>query len=219
MLSVYKACWYAPTVGATARCNTFTLAKALAAINNSSARVINLSLGGPADPLLSKMLEQLVQQGRIVVAAMPPNERLDGFPNDVPGVLVVRSSSATPAMPGVLSAPGTDILTTQPNGRYDFTSGSSMATAHVSGMAALLLSLQPSMDAKALRALMQRTSKVSDGSCRSTPAPQCRRWRLTPDTQLTAPAWPSGFPCGCTNSVRRPRSIASPATCARGRWG
>ncbi|NEK66096.1 MAG: S8 family serine peptidase, partial [Xanthomonas perforans] len=45
MLSIYKACWYAPTVGATARCNTFTLAKALAAINNSSARVINLSLG------------------------------------------------------------------------------------------------------------------------------------------------------------------------------
>ncbi|NYI19214.1 subtilisin family serine protease [Xanthomonas arboricola] len=163
MLSIYKACWYAPTVGATARCNTFTLAKALAAINNSSARVVNLSLGGPADPLLSKMLRHLVQQGRIVVAAMPPNGRLDGFPNDVPGVLVVRSSSASAAMPGVLSAPGKDILTTQPNGRYDFTSGSSMATAHVSGMAALLLSLSPSMDASALRELLQRTSKVSDG--------------------------------------------------------
>ncbi|APP85222.1 S8 family serine peptidase [Xanthomonas hortorum pv. vitians] len=163
MLSIYKACWYAPTVGATARCNTFTLAKALAAINNSSARVINLSLGGPADPLLSKMLLHLVQQGRIVVAAMPPNGRMDGFPNDVPGVLVVRSSSATAAMPGVLSAPGKDILTTQPNGRYDFTSGSSMATAHVSGMAALLLSMSPSMDATGLRELMQRTSKMSDG--------------------------------------------------------
>ncbi|MBB3827209.1 S8 family serine peptidase [Xanthomonas arboricola] len=163
MLSIYKACWYAPTVGTTARCNTFTLAKALAAINNSSARVVNLSLGGPADPLLSKMLLHLVQQGRIVVAAMPPNGRLDGFPNDVPGVLVVRSSSASAAMPGVLSAPGKDILTTQPNGRYDFTSGSSMATAHVSGMAALLLSLSPSMDASALRELLQRTSKVSDG--------------------------------------------------------
>ncbi|WP_434982685.1 S8 family serine peptidase [Xanthomonas arboricola] len=163
MLSIYKACWYAPTVGATARCNTFTLAKALAAINNSSARVINLSLGGPADPLLSKMLQHLVQQGRIVVAAMPPNGRLDGFPNDVPGVLVVRSSSPTAAMPGVLSAPGKDILTTQPNGRYDFTSGSSMATAHVSGVVALLLSLSPSLDATALRELMQRTSKLSDG--------------------------------------------------------
>ena len=132
-------------------------------INNSSARVVNLSLGGPADPLLRKMLTHLVDHGRIVVAAMPPNGRLDGFPNDVPGVLVVRSSSATAALPGVLSAPGKDILTTQPNGRYDFTSGSSMATAHVSGMAALLLSLSPSMDANALRALMQRTSKVSDG--------------------------------------------------------
>ncbi|QHG86814.1 S8 family serine peptidase [Xanthomonas sp. NCPPB 1638] len=163
MLSIYKACWYAPTVGATARCNTFTLAKALAAINNSSARVVNLSLGGPADPLLSKMLLHLVKQGRIVIAAMPPNGQLDGFPNDVPGVLVVRSSGAGTVMPGVLSAPGDDILTTQPNGRYDFTSGSSMATAHVSGTAALLLSLSPSMDAGALRDLLQRTSKVSDG--------------------------------------------------------
>ncbi|MCC4601581.1 S8 family serine peptidase [Xanthomonas melonis] len=163
MLSIYKACWYAPTVGATARCNTFTLAKALAAISDSSARVVNLSLGGPADPLLSRMLLRLVKQGRIVIAAMPPNGRLDGFPNDVPGVLVVRSSGAGAVMPGVLSAPGNDILTTQPNGRYDFTSGSSMATAHVSGTAALLLSMSPSIDASALRELLQRTSKVSEG--------------------------------------------------------
>ena len=39
----------------------------------------------------------VLDHGRIVVAAMPPNGRLDGFPNDVPGVLVVRSSSATAA--------------------------------------------------------------------------------------------------------------------------
>ena len=162
-LSVYKACWYPQGPDAGARCNSFTLAKALAAVFDTPARIVNLSLGGPADPLLHRLLQQLLDQGRVVVAAMPPDGRLDGFPDDAPGVLVVRTSRAAPAPPGVLSAPGDDILTTQPNGAYDFTSGSSMAAAHVSGIAALLLSLSPGLDAQTVHDLLLRTSKVSGG--------------------------------------------------------
>lgn len=163
MLDVYKACWYPQRPGAGAGCNSFTLAKALAAIGDTRARIVNLSLGGPADPLLRKLLEQLLRDGRIVVAAMPPNGRLDGFPDGIPGVIVVRSSAATPAPAGVLSAPGEDILTTQPNGGYDFTSGSSMATAHVSGVVALLLALAPHLDARSVHDLLLRTSRTRDG--------------------------------------------------------
>ncbi|WP_371182153.1 S8 family serine peptidase [Xanthomonas sacchari] len=163
MLDVYKACWYPQRPGAGAGCNSFTLAKALAAIGDTRTRIINLSLGGPADPLLRKLLEQLLREGRIVVAAMPPNGRLDGFPDGIPGVIVVRSSAATPAPAGVLSAPGEDILTTQPNGGYDFTSGSSMATAHVSGVVALLLALAPQLDARSVHDLLLRTSRMRDG--------------------------------------------------------
>lgn len=163
MLDVYKACWYPQRPGAGAGCNSFTLAKALAAIGDTRTRIINLSLGGPADPLLRKLLEQLLREGRIVVAAMPPNGRLDGFPDGIPGVIVVRSSAATPAPAGVLSAPGEDILTTQPNGGYDFTSGSSMATAHVSGVVALLLALAPQLDARRVHDLLLRTSRTRDG--------------------------------------------------------
>jgi hypothetical protein len=161
-LSIYKACWY-PQPGASARCNSFTLAKALATIAGSDARIINLSLGGPSDPLLRRLLEQLLHQGRIVVAAMPPDGRLTGFPAEIPGVIVVRTSSSASTPPGVLNAPGDDILTTQPGNGYDFTSGSSMAAAHVSGMAALLLSLSPDLDARSTHELMRRTSKPSDG--------------------------------------------------------
>lgn len=161
-LSVYKACWYPPSER-RARCNSFTLAKALAAVLDTDARIVNLSLGGPADPLLNKLLAQLLEQGRIVIAAMPPSGALNGFPDDEPGVIVVRSSSPSPAPPGVLSAPGDDILTTQPDGGYDFTSGSSMATAHVSGIAALLLSLAPRLNAPMLHDLLLHSSKVSDG--------------------------------------------------------
>ncbi|HEY9133762.1 MAG TPA: S8 family serine peptidase, partial [Dyella sp.] len=83
---------------------------------------------------------------------------------DTPGVIVVRESSATPAPAGVLSAPGNDILTTQPGGGYDFTSGSSMSAAHVSGIAALLLSLAPHLDARMLHDLLLQSSRVSNGS-------------------------------------------------------
>jgi subtilisin family serine protease len=163
MLSVYKACWYSPAPHAEARCNSFTLAKALAAIIDTDARIINLSLGGPADPLLNKLLVRILEQGRIVVAAIPPDGDVDGFPVDTPGVIVVRVSGTSAATFGVLSAPGNDILTTQPGGGYDFTSGSSMAAPHVSGIAALLLSLAPRLEARTVHDLLLRSSKVSDG--------------------------------------------------------
>jgi subtilisin family serine protease len=163
VLSVYKACWYPPVPNTGARCNSFTLAKALAAIIDTDARIVNMSLGGPADPLLSKLLAHLLSQGRIVVTAMPPDGNISGFPDNGAGVLIVRSSATTQAAPDILSAPGADILTTQPNGGYDFTSGSSMAAAHVSGIAALLLALAPKLDANTLRDLLLQSSQVSGG--------------------------------------------------------
>ena len=162
-LSVYKACWYPAGAPTGARCNTFTLAKALAAIIDTDARIVNLSLGGPADPLLDKLLVRILQDGRIVIAAMPPDGDVDGFPVDAPGVIVVRVSAAAAAAAGVVSAPGNDILTTQPGGGYDFSSGSSMAAPHVTGIAALLLSLAPRLDARTIHQLLLRSSKVSGG--------------------------------------------------------
>jgi subtilisin family serine protease len=149
---------------AGARCNTFTLAKALAGIIDTDARIINLSLGGPPDPLLHMLLVKLLDQGRIVIAAMPADGTVEGFPGSAAGVIIVRASAASAALAGILSAPGNDILTTQPGGGYDFTSGSSMAAAHVSGIAALLLSLSPALDARAVHDLLLRTSKTSAGT-------------------------------------------------------
>jgi hypothetical protein len=156
-LALYKACWYpvAPGgVAAAARCNSFTLAKALAAVLDSDARIVNLSLGGPADPLLQALLAQLLRQGRIVVTALPPSGRLEGFPAGMAGVIVVGAAGADALPAGVLAAPGRDVLTLVPGGRYDFASGSSVAAAHASGIAALLLALQPRLPAPALRSLL-----------------------------------------------------------------
>jgi subtilisin family serine protease len=162
-LSVYKACWYPADAPGGARCNSFTLAKALAAVNDTDARIVNLSLGGPADPLLSKLLAKILSEGRIVITAMPPDGKLSGFPDGAPGVIVVRTSATTPAPPGVVSAPGNDILTTQPGGGYDFSSGSSMATAHVSGIVALMLSLAPGLDPASVHAILLSSSAQKKG--------------------------------------------------------
>ncbi|KZC20816.1 MULTISPECIES: S8 family serine peptidase [Rhodanobacter] len=183
-LSIYKACWYPPSPGAGARCNTFTLAKALAAIIDTDTRIINLSLGGPADPLLDQLLARLLEQGRIVITALPPDGNAAGFPDRAPGVIVVRSSNASRAPPGVLSAPGSDILTTQPDGGYDFTSGSSMAAAHVSGIAALLLAMAPGLDARSMHDLLLQSSRLSDGTLQVNAASAVARLR---DEEKAAP--------------------------------
>ena len=77
----------------------------------------------------------------------------------------------------MLSAPGSDILTTQPGGGYDFTSGSSMAAAHVSGITALLLAMAPALDARSVHDLLLQSSRVSDGMLQVNAAAAMARLR------------------------------------------
>ncbi len=161
-LEVFKACWARPAARgahAGARCNSFTLAKALAGVLESDARIVNLSLGGPSDPLLDKLLAELLRQGRVVVGALPPDGRRGGFPTGTAGVLAagVAGELALDSK-DVVPAPGRDVLTLQPGTGYDYASGSSIAAAHVSGVAALLLSADPRLDRAALCALIHGAS-------------------------------------------------------------
>ncbi len=162
-LALYRACWPLGA-GAGARCNSFTLAKALAAVLDSDARIVNLSLGGPSDPLLDKLLGELLRQGRIVVGALPPGGRRDGFPTGTAGVIAAGvAGEFSPGDPAIVAAPGRDVLTLQPDGAYDYASGSSIAAAHVSGVAALLLAVEPRLSREALQGLLAaRTGQALD---------------------------------------------------------
>lgn len=163
-LELFKACWArpAPATDAGARCNSFTLAKALGGVLESDARIVNLSLGGPSDPLLDKLLAELLRQGRIVVGALPPDGRRGGFPTGTAGVLAAGiAGEMTTAAADVVAAPGRDVLTLQPGTGYDYASGSSIAAAHVSGVAALLLSAEPRLDRAALCALIHGASSTT----------------------------------------------------------
>lgn len=127
-----RACWQAPDLRTL--CSSLTLAKALHAAVLDGAHIINLSLGGPPDRLLSALLDQALARGIAVVAAQPL--RSDAFPAAHPGVLVV--GGAPPAPNGGVVAPGRDIPTTAPGGGWVLVTGSSFAAAHASGLLALL---------------------------------------------------------------------------------
>ena len=154
-LLAYRACWAAPAPGIGARCDSFSLAQALAQALADRADVINLSLGGPADPLLQQLVEAALARGVIVVGALPAAGRASGFPSGLPGVVVASVSETGPAIGGTLPAPGREVLTLQGADGYDFASGSSLAAAHVSGAMALLRALQPGLTGPAAQALLQ----------------------------------------------------------------
>ena len=158
-----KACWQLQPHADGAQCNSFTLAQALTIAIESGARVINLSLGGPADPLLAQLLQYALKRGIVVVGAVPPDGRTDGFPVGVPGVIAVDAIERPSASAAVLHAPGREVLTLTPGGHYDFVSGSSLAAAHVSAAAALLLAVNARLDASSVYSLLSRSS-VADAS-------------------------------------------------------
>lgn len=58
----------------------------------------------------------------------------------------------------LLVAPGIEILTTAPRQAYDFLSGSSLAAAHVSGIAALLLEVEPRLSPAQVYALLRAST-------------------------------------------------------------
>ena len=140
-LIALKACWPLRQDAAEAACNSFTLAQALQAAISTHADIVNLSLAGPPDPLLARLIHYGMQRGIIYVGAVPPvhSSLIDTFPVDVPGVLGVQSAEDVATSSQHLLAPGRGILTLAPGGHYDFASGSSLATAEVTGIVALLL--------------------------------------------------------------------------------
>lgn len=62
-----------------------------------------------------------------------------------------------------LAAPGVNILSTLPNGAYGLLSGTSMAAPHVTGAASLLLSLEPSLAALAVKKRLLDSADVVAG--------------------------------------------------------
>ena len=166
-IAALRACWPVAGDSSESHCSSFTLAQALEVAIELEAQIINLSLAGPFDPLLSRLLDKAIQQGAVVVAAYPePDNQGAVFPASHPRVIVAHSPStvADSGAPYTLPAPATEILTTIPDSGYAFLSGNSLAAAHVSGVLALLMERNPEIDVEHVVRLLTDTSTYSGGS-------------------------------------------------------
>lgn len=162
-LYALRACWPEPSDDATALCSTLTLAKAISAAIEARTDIVNLSLTGPADPLLTRLVEVGLGRGIVFVGAIPergpPSGSTGTFPTDIAGVIGVDTSGSRASPDSALFAPGKEVLTLVPDGRYDFLSGSSLAAASVSGGIALLLARDRKLRAQEARDILAQSSR------------------------------------------------------------
>jgi len=132
------------------------------------ARVINMSFGGPPDKLIELMVREALAQGIVVVAAAGNSGPDSAFyPAAYPGVIAVTASDrrdelypdAASGTFVTVAAPGVDIITTAPNGGYQVLTGTSIAAAHVSGLAALLIQANPRLGPAEVKRLIAETGQ------------------------------------------------------------
>ena len=152
--------------GLKAKCRSSAIVQAVDVAIDKDAQIINMSIAGPPDVMVRRYVDLATQQNRLVVAGAGnggPNAR-PAYPAALPDVLAVTAIDASgrlyrDANRGEyidVAAPGVEILTPTPDGQsYPWTSGTSWAAAHVSGIAALLRDLMPFSGGQELVAVLK----------------------------------------------------------------
>ncbi|MEA5616901.1 S8 family peptidase [Cronbergia sp. UHCC 0137] len=166
------------------------IAKGIYYAVDNGANVINLSLGGSsASKTLQSALEYASSKGVIVVMAAGNNANaLPGYPAryaNKTGIAVGavnknndladfsnRSGSEELAY---VTAPGVDVYSTVRDNKYAYYNGTSMATPHVAGVVALMLSANPNLTEGQVRNIIinmaENGTKVSEGIQPINPTP------------------------------------------------
>jgi len=105
-LMALRACWQVSGPPTSTVCDSLSLAKAVHFAITHDAQVINLSLSGPLDPLLGRLLDVALGRGVTVVGAFDRTLPGGGFPASHAGVVAVVEESMGPTPAGTFSAPG-----------------------------------------------------------------------------------------------------------------
>jgi subtilisin family serine protease len=158
---------------------TSGIAEAVSYAADSGASIISMSLGGPYDAALADAVNYAHGKGLVVFAAAGNDgDTTINYPAGDAYVVGVGSttnqdqkSSFSDYNPTVdLSAPGSFIYSTMPtydcmltitygiSKNYDFLSGTSMATPMASGVAALILSKNPSLSPATVESIMEKNA-------------------------------------------------------------
>ncbi|HRY28720.1 MAG TPA: S8 family serine peptidase [Elusimicrobiota bacterium] len=144
---------------------------------DDGARLLNMSLGANGHyAVFDAVVDRLLEVGVLPVFAIGnggPGQTTS--PGNVRGVLAVgatteedtvayfsggeeKMGAGQPLLKPEISAPGSGIRSTMPGGTFASYSGTSMATPHVAGAAALLWEANPSMTASQVKDLLMQTS-------------------------------------------------------------
>jgi subtilisin family serine protease len=174
---------FGPSTTTSAIINAYAYAKQMRDLWDASGgtkganiRVLNNSYGG-GDFAFSELdgIRSLNPKILFVVAAGNAANNNDTFPfypanYDVPNLISVAASNRTEQISGFsdygqrtvhLAAPGEMILSTTPDGTYDYYDGTSMATPHVVGAAALVCAANPSISVARLRGALLFSGDVT----------------------------------------------------------
>jgi len=144
----------------SAEATSYAILKGLDYAMSRNVRIINMSFAGPHDPMMERSLKTAHDKGVILIAAAgnagPKSPPL--YPGADSSVIAVTATDYTDkpfAMANrgkyiAVAAPGVDVMVPAPAGAYQLTTGTSVAAAHVSGVAALLLEKHPEADAQTI---------------------------------------------------------------------
>ena len=178
--------------GGILACSQPDLARAIRVAADEGANIINISAGqfsftGTAHPMLADVIEACHSEGRLIVSAVGN----DGcsclhIPGAIPSVLAVGAMdmNGNPMefsnwghqyqTSGIL-APGLNILGALPGQKFGVRTGTSFATPFISGIAALLLSLQKAQGQNLSVQEVRRAILESAQGCEYDEVADCRR--------------------------------------------
>lgn len=150
--------------------SNFSVAAGIRYAADLGAEVINLSLGGGYSRAVHSAIDYAGSLGSIVIAAAgnesaavpsSPAQLASTLPNllsvgahDSTGRTASFSNRVGPSGAVQIDAPGVGVYSTYHNGRFGSLSGTSMASPHVAGVAALALSANPNLTPSELRSLL-----------------------------------------------------------------
>lgn len=139
---------------------------------DNGADVINLSLGGQPSTEIANSILYAAEKGSVVVmAAGNSGINQPNSPADLAGISGIAvgavdnhdefaafSNQAGYQPIDYVVAPGVDVLSTAPNNNYAYKSGTSMSTAYVSGVVALILNANSQLAPFEVEAILTQTA-------------------------------------------------------------
>jgi serine protease len=153
--------------------------------NQTPAQVLNLSIGGYSNNC-ARYMQEAIDTARqlnstVIVAAGNDNKNASGtVPANCQGVITVaatdrngnRANFSNYGSVVDIAAPGVEVLstlntgsTTPVNDTYVYYDGTSMATPHVSGVAALLYAIKPEITPSEVEQILKDTVRPFPGTC------------------------------------------------------